>query len=382
MIFLIYLDNASTTMVMPQAAEAAMKCFSENFGNPSSLHHMGFEAEKALERARSTIAETLCCKTEEIIFTHSATFANNLAIIGAAEAYKRHGHGVVLSTIEHSSVLAVGKELSSRGFLVSYARANKDGTVAAENVAALVNNDTILVSVMHINSETGAINNIKAIAGLCRRKNPRVLIHCDCVQSYGKYDLCELRKYVDMISVAGHKINGPKGAAFLYKKSGVRLKPLYFGATQESGLFSGTQNVPAIVGMAKAAQLHHQNLQKNYDKLSELNIYLRRRLKDIEGIVINSSDGCAPYILNISVMGYKSEVLLHFLGQRGIYVSSGSACAKGKPSHVLTAMGLPKENIDSALRISMCAENTKQDIDEFCEALILAISSIRQSQRR
>ncbi len=376
---MIYFDNSATTSVLPEVAELAKKCFLEQFGNPSSLHSMGFEAESILEHSRTAIAETLGCRAENIIFTHNATFANNLAILGTMQP-RRRGN-VVLSSIEHSSILAVGKELTARGVDVSYAKATHSGEIEPEAVASLVNQDTVLVSVMHINSETGAINDIKAISTACRRKNPRVIIHSDCVQSYAKYDLKELVKYVDMLTAAGHKINAPKGAAFLYRKKGIKLKSLYFGSSQENGLFSGTENVPAIYAMAGAATIHYKNLFKNYEKLCALNSYFRERLSEFGGVTINSAADAAPHILNISVLGYRSEILLHFFAQSGIYVSSGSACAKGKPSHVLLAMGLPRQYIDSAIRISMCAENTTDEIDEFCSVLSRAMTAIHRESR-
>ena len=376
----VYFDNSATTAVLPEVAEFAKNIMINEYGNPSSLHHMGFMAEKLLTTSREQIARTLGCRNDEIYFTSCGTESNNLAVLGVAEAYKRRGNRIILSAVEHSSLMAVGKELSSRGFEVIFIKPNESGEITAESVLPFVNNSTILVSVMCINSETGAINDIVRIANRCKMKNPNLIFHSDCVQAYGKYSLAPLLKSVDLISASGHKIHAPKGSAFLYRKKGVRIRPLYFGSMQEGGLHSGTENVPAFAALGMAAEIAYKSLSENQEHLKELYTYFMDRLRCMDGVVLNSPlKNGAFHIINISVIGIRSEIILHYLEQYEIYVSTGSACSKGKKSHVLTAMGLGDARIDSAIRVSFSELNTKDEIDFFFQKLEEAMENITKA---
>ncbi len=376
----VYFDNSATTRVLPEVADFAKDIMLNEYGNPSSLHHKGFMAEKLLTTAREKIAKTLSCRADEIFFSSCGTEANNLAVLGVAEAYKRQGNRVIISAIEHSSVIAVGKELMNRGFEVIFVAPNEQGEITAENVAQYVNPATVLVSVMCINSETGVINDVVKIANKCKIRNPKVLMHSDCVQAYGKYSLAPLLKNIDLITASGHKIYAPKGSAFLYKRKGVRVRPLYFGSMQEGGLHSGTENVPAFAAMGMAAEIIYNNLYENQQKLQELYNYFMDKVKYIDGIYINSPENGAFHIINISIVGIRSEIILHYLEKYDIYISTGSACSKGKKSHVLTAMGLSDRRIDSAIRISFSPYNTTQEIDFFFEKLTEAMQSIKKAK--
>ena len=365
----IYLDNSATTRVCPEAAETMMKMLTEEYGNPSSLHRKGFLAERAVTDARETVAAILGVEPESVVFTSSGSESNSLAVVGAALVARRQGDKVVLSAIEHDSVLACGKHLQAQGFRVAIVPPRPDGTVDPEAVAREVDAGTVLVSVMHVNSETGAVNDLEAIARLAKEQNPRVLVHSDCVQSFGKLSVRPKSWGVDLITASGHKIHGPKGVGILWSARGVRIQPLTFGSAQERGLHPGTENTPGICGLGAAAAAMWRGRKEHTALFQALGARLRENLSTLEGVCINSPLSGAPYIVNLSVPGIRSEVFIHYLEQSGIYVSSGSACAKGAKSHVLTAMGLPASRIDSALRVSFCRFNTLEEVDRFCEAL-------------
>ncbi len=362
-----YLDNSATTVVSPSVAEKAFKVMTEIYGNPSSLHTKGIEAEKELEQARKALAERLGAQHEEIFFTSGGTEANNLAVFGAAEAKKRSGKRIVVSSAEHSSVLEAAKHLEQNGWDVVYITPCADGTISPGDVAEQVDKNTTLVSVMYVNNETGAINPVDEIFELARLKNPGIICHTDAVQAFGKLEIKAKKLGADLISVSGHKVFAPKGVGAIYIKRGVRLVSRQFGGEQEKKVRPGTEPLPLIAAFGEACA--EFDIKENYRLVSELKNYAVQRLSEIDGVLFNSPENALPYVLNITAGRVRSETMLHFLEEREVYVSSGSACAKGKPSHVLSAMGIDKKRADSALRISFSKHNTKEDIDALCEGI-------------
>lgn len=365
-----YLDNSATTAVSPAAAALALRMMTEEFGNPSSLHRRGFLAERALTEARGQVAAVLHCRPDEIIFTSGGTESNNIALLGAAHALRRRGNRIVTTAVEHHSILAIGKALEAEGFEVITVSPDESGHITPEAMAAACNEKTILVSCMMVNSETGALHNIPAITAACRRKNPNIVFHSDCVQAFCRLPIEPAKWGVQLVSVSGHKIHAPKGIGALYVAKGTRLLPAIYGSGQEKGLRPGTENVPGIAAMGLAAQQMNQHQAENLAHFAALRQQMITNLSQSPAICINSPADAAPYIVNCSVQGIRSEVMIHYLEQFGIYVSSGSACAKGERSHVLTAMGLGNDRIDSAVRISMTDTTTPEEIDEFCRRLL------------
>lgn len=365
-----YLDNSATTAVSPAAAALALRMMTEEFGNPSSLHRRGFLAERALTEARGQVAAVLHCRPDEIIFTSGGTESNNIALLGAAHALRRRGNRIVTTAVEHHSILAIGKALEAEGFEVITVSPDESGHITPEAMAAACNEKTILVSCMMVNSETGALHNIPAIAAACRRKNPNIVFHSDCVQAFCRLPIEPAKWGVQLVSVSGHKIHAPKGIGALYVAKGTRLLPAIYGSGQEKGLRPGTENVPGIAAMGLAAQQMNQHQAENLAHFAALRQQMITNLSQSPAICINSPADAAPYIVNCSVQGIRSEVMIHYLEQFGIYVSSGSACAKGERSHVLTAMGLGNDRIDSAVRVSMTDTTTPEEIDEFCRRLL------------
>lgn len=365
----IYLDNSATTRVSPAAARRALEVMTEDYGNPSSLHRRGFLAEQALTGARQQLAEILRVRREEVWFTSGGSEGNNLAVLGGALAARRRGSRVVTTAVEHESVLAPVRHLTETGFEAVLLPPAPQGIVTPEAVEEAVDGNTVLLSVMLVNSETGAVNDILSIAGAARRKNPRVLIHCDCVQGFGKLLVLPALWGVDIVTVSGHKVHAPKGIGAVWVKKGTRLQPLYYGAGQEGGLHPGTENVPGACAFAVAARELWDRREENMARFRELRDCLVKNLEKIPGACINSGADSAPYIVNFSLPGIRSEVMIHYLEDKGISVSSGSACSKGAKSHVLTAMGLPPRRIDSAIRVSFCRDNTTREVAELCRWL-------------
>lgn len=368
-----YLDNAATTSVSPAAAKAAMEMMTKCWGNPSSLHQRGVEAQLCLQRAREDLAGALCCDREEITFTSGATESNNLALFGAARAKRRRGRRIVTTAFEHSSVIGAARQLEKEGFEVIFVAPEPDGTLPPEKIAEQVDENTILASTMFVNNELGTILDIARIGRLCKRKNPEILFHCDAVQAFCKEPFKASRLGVDLLSVSAHKIHGPKGCGALYMKKGVRIQPLVYGGAQERGLRPGTEGLPLIAAFAAAARESAALMAGARERICALGAALRERLTSLPGVVINSPAAASPYILNVSVTGVRSEIMLHALEERGVFVSSGSACAKGEPSHVLSAMGLSRPRADSALRISFTYESAMAEIDALTDALAVLI---------
>ena len=365
----IYLDNSATTRVYKEAADEAYSAMTEFYGNPSSLHNKGIEAERIMEDARKKIAGALGADGGELVFTSGGTEANNLGVIGGALAKKRRGNRVVISAYEHDSVMRAGKYLSENGFDVVWLSPNERGEITPEAVFEAVNEKTVLVSVMLVNNEVGAVNPIAQLSDAAKRKNPDTVFHCDAVQAFCKMPFRADKLGADLVTVTAHKIGGPKGVGALWIKKGARVLPLHFGGEQEKEIRPGTEALPLIAAFGKAAEISKNSLPEFQKKMEELKNLLLDGIKDEPGILLNSKEGALPGIVNISVPGIRSEIMLHFLESRGIYVSSGSACAQGAKSHVLKAMGYPPERIDSALRISFGRENTPKDVEE----LLLAI---------
>lgn len=371
-----YLDNSATTAVTPEVAALAAHIMTEQYGNPSSLHRRGFWAERALTEARGQVAAVLRCRPEEIIFTSGGTESNNLALLGAARAARRRGNRIVTTAVEHHSVLAVCRQLESEGFEVAYVSPDAGGVITPESFAAACDEKTVLASCMMVNSETGALHDIPAITAACRRKNPGILFHADCVQAFGRLEIAPARWGVQLVSVSGHKIHAPKGVGALYVAKGVRLLPPLYGSGQERGLRPGTENLPGICAMGLAAERMNARRVENAAHFTALRQKLITNLSQSPAVCINSPEAAAPYIINLSVEGIRSEIMIHYLEQFEIYVSSGSACAKGERSHVLTAMGLPEDRIDSAIRVSMTDTTAEEEIDEFCRRLLQGAATL------
>ena len=372
---MIYLDNAATTAVCEEAKKAALAGF-EEFGNPSSLHHAGVLAEKIMTDARGVIAKALGVKDKEVFFTSCATESSNTVIFGAAKAYGKRRKKIITTTIEHPSVAEPIKALEEQGFEVVRVSPDENGKIIPEMITSQVDKNTLLVSVMYVNNETGYILPVEKIFKAVKRINPDTVCHCDCVQSFMKLPFKAKDLGADCISISGHKLHAPKGIGALYVKSGVRIIPLLLGGGQESGFRSGTENVALINSLAAAVAKAEPTIMQRYETVSTLKQRLIDKLSGKEGIRINSSDECSPYVISVSVERIKSETMLHFLEQKGIYVSSGSACSKGKKSSVLSELKIPDKYLDSTVRVSLCAENTAEEIDAFVEVLLEGQASL------
>lgn len=365
-----YLDNSATTKPCPEAVAAINKMLTESYGNPSSLHNLGIDAMKEVILARESLAKALSCEKEELFFTSGATEANNLAVFGAAYANKRKGNRIVTTAIEHESVMESVAQLEKEGFEVIRLMPDKYGNISAADLADAINESTILISMMYINNEVGAILPVDKIKKLAERKKAPALIHIDCVQAFGKADVRPKKLGADLVSITAHKIHGPKGCGALYIRKGARILPRIFGGEQEKKIRPGTEASPLIAGFGAAvAAMPDYKIQKKI--IEELNAYARKRLLAIDGIIINSAEEASPYILNIYIPTFmRSQTVLQELSANySVYVSNGSACAKGKKSHVLTAMGLSDEIIDKSIRISFSRNSTKADVDALCAAI-------------
>lgn len=374
---MVYLDNSATTVVCKEAIERMVCVMTEQYGNPSSLHTLGIDAWREVTRARGEVAALMGAKPEQVVFTSGGTEANNLAILGGAEAKARQPHVAVTTTIEHPSVAACFDRLEAQGWTVIRVQPEADGTISPEAIERVCTPDTTLVSVMTVNNETGALMDIPSIVTRVRRIAPRALIHTDAVQAAGKLPIRAGKWGVDLLSVSGHKLHGPKGVGALYIRKGVRILPRVLGGGQEGGLRSGTEPTPAIVGLGAAAAAM-PNLFEQTALYERLKACLLEELGTHPDVQFHLPQDGVPYIVNLSLSGFRSETVLHFLAQRGIFVSSGSACAKGKPSAVLAAMGLSADEIDSSLRISFCRDNTEEDVHALCVALREAAQTLQR----
>jgi cysteine desulfurase len=380
-----YLDNSATTKCSNKAVEKMNKVLLEDFGNPSSMHMKGFEAENYLKNTRSIVAKSLKVNEKEIIFTSGGTETNNLAIIGCATAYKRSGMHVITTPIEHPSVGNAFGLLETLGYDITYLHVDEKGRIDLKELSDEIRPDTILVSIMHVNNEIGTIEPIVEAGNIIKQKNSNTLFHVDAVQSYGKVEIFPKKMNIDLLSVSGHKIHGPKGSGFLYKSEKVKLNPVIFGGGQEWGLRSGTENVPAIAGLGVAVEEIFKNFDKNQQKLYKLREYLITELSKIDGVSLNGplDETGAPHILSMSVEGVRAEVLLHALEERHIYVSAGSACSSNKPavSKTLTAIGLNKNLLDSTIRFSFSIHTTKEELEYAVKELKEIIPKLQKYTR-
>lgn len=364
---MVYLDNSATTKPCDAAVKAAVQMMTENFGNASSLHGAGVQAMKVLMEARRTVADALGCDSAEIYFTSGGTEANNMAVFGAAQAGRHKGKRIVTTAVEHESVLEPCSELEKAGFEVIRILPDRFGRITAGQIAEAIDQNTVLVSVMHVNNESGAVFPVETIRSAIKRAGAPALLHMDCVQSFGKLPVRVKKLDADLVTVTAHKIHGPKGIGALYIKKGVHIPPRTFGGEQENKMRPGTESTPLIAAFAAAVKAlpDHKKVQKQVQALNEA---ARRGMEDL-GMVINSAPEASPYILNAALEGIRSQTLIQFLSSRGVCVSSGSACARGKRSHVLQAMGLADDRIDSSIRISFSRDNTEEDIAALCAAL-------------
>ena len=359
-----YLDNAATTMVRPEAAEAVMRAMTEVYGNPSSSHSAGLDAHELVEASRARIASAIGAEAAEIVFVSGGTEADNWALSAAA---LRRGRHIVSTAAEHEAVLETLKAMSARGWEVTLVEPERDGSIPAQKIIDAVREDTALVSVMSVNNETGCVFPVAEVARLLKEGGSRALLHTDAVQAFLKQPLKVRTLGADLVSISSHKVHGPKGIGALYVKKGVNIKPIIFGGGQERGLRSGTEPVPAIAGFASAVGAAG-SITKHAEAAAELNAYIRERISaSIPDAVFIG--GGAPHILCLSLPGYRAEVVMNYLGSRGVYVSRGSACAKGRRSHVLTAMHLPPEVVDGSIRVSFSEFTTQEEAEYFCACL-------------
>lgn len=366
-----YLDNSATTSVSQKAAEIAVKFMVETFGNPASVHNLGIEAERSMDVARATLAKALGAQKDEITFTSGGTEGNNLAVLGGAMALRRSGNKIITTAVEHPSVLEAVKELENRGFEAVYLPVDKQGVISLTDLEQAVDEKTVLISVMLVNNETGAIQPVSAIREIVKRKNSPALIHTDCVQAFGKLPFTVKDLQVDLLTISGHKIHAPKGVGALYIRKGVRILPQTYGGGQENGLRSGTVATSQIVALATAVD-EMPNVNAAVEQATNLKKMLLQGIEQLEDVQINSPANGSPFITNLSVPGVPSEVMIRALEAEEVYVSGGSACAKGARSHVLTAQGVSPKAIDSALRVSFSHHTTKEEIERFLAAFTTA----------
>lgn len=381
-----YLDNSATTRCSAKAAEMVKKVMREDFGNPSALHTKGVEAEHYVKEARAFFAKNLKVDEKEICFTSGGTESNNLALIGTAMANRRAGNHLITTSVEHASVDNTMKYLEEQGFRVTYLPVDEYGVVSLEALKEALCPETILVSVMYVNNEVGAVQPVDEIARIVKEHNPNTIFHVDAIQAYGKYRIYPKKEGIDLLSVSGHKIHGPKGTGFLYVNSKVKIHSIVFGGGQQKGLRSGTENVPGIAGMAEAAAECYENLEEKIDRLYALKDRFVSQVSALEGTKVNGHTGrdSAPQIVSVSFRDVRSEVLLHALEEKGIYVSAGSACSSNKPSvsRTLKNMEIDKELLGSTLRFSFCFDTTEEEIDYCIKELGELLPVLRRYVRR
>ena len=382
----VYFDNSATTRCYDSVKDIVVKAMTEDFGNPSAMHLKGVEAEKYIKSSAESLARLLKVQEKEILFTSGGTESDNLALIGATLANKRSGNHIITTSVEHPAVSQPALFLQEQGFEVTYLPVDSRGVVKMDALKAVLREDTILVSVMYVNNEVGAVMPVEEIAALVHEKSPKALFHVDAIQAFGKYRIYPKKMGIDLLSVSGHKIHGPKGVGFLYINEKAKIQPQILGGGQQGGMRSGTDNVPGIAGLGAAAVEIYKNLEENVENMYRLKEHIAQGLEKIGDIRINGMDlrEGAPQILSISVMGVRSEVLHHSLEERGIYVSAGSACSshKRKPSATLAAMGMSKDQIESTVRLSFCEENTIEEADYFLQVMGELVPMLRRYSRR
>lgn len=381
-----YFDNSATTVVTESVKDIVVKAMTEDYGNPSSMHMIGVNAEKYVKTAKENIAKILKVDVGEIYFTSGGTEGNNMAIIGSANANKRAGNRVITTKIEHSSVANPMKYLEKQGFDVVYLPVDSNGIVDMEVLKKEMTKDTILVSIMNVNNEVGAIEPVSEIGKYIRSVNPSVVYHVDAIQAFGKMEIRPRKENIDILTVSGHKIHAPKGSGFMYIKKNTKVNPIILGGGQQEGMRSGTENVPGIAGIGQAAKDCYDNLEKNVAHMTELKDCLIDELSKFDGVTINSQKGNvgAPHIVSASFENVRSEVLLHALEDKGIYISAGSACSSNRPavSETLKAMGIDSKLLGSTVRFSFCELNKKEEIDYCIEQLKVMLPVLKKYVRR
>ena len=387
----VYLDNSATTRAFPEVAELMTKIMCEDYGNPSSLHMKGVQAEQYLRYAKETFARLLKVNEKEIFFTSGGTESDNMALIGCARANDRRGNHLITTQVEHPAVLNTMRYLESGGYRVTYLPVNAQGCISLGDLQRAMTSGTILVSVMHTNNEIGTLQPIAEAGALIKRMNPNTLFHVDAVQGFGKAKIFPKKMGIDLLSASGHKIHGPKGVGLLYIGEKVKIQPIIHGGGQQMNLRSGTDNVPGIAGFAKAAELLYEHYEDDVKRLYQCKRYFMEGVRRLEGVKINGllpeapdGAGTAPHIVSVSIRGVRSEVLLHALEEDGIYVSAGSACAarKPQPSVTLKAIGVERELLDSTIRFSFSVYTTMEEIDYTLRAMYDKIPMLRKYTRR
>lgn len=382
----IYLDNSATTRCYQEVCEIMVKTMREDYGNPSSMHMKGVESEKYIKEASSSIAKTLKVNEKEIYFTSGGTESDNWALIGTALANQRKGKHIITTAIEHPAVSAPCEFLEKQGFTVTKLGVDSQGRISLEELGQAITPETILVSVMYVNNEIGTVQPIAEIGNLIKRKNPGTYFHVDAIQAYGKYRIFPKKMKVDMLSVSSHKIHGPKGIGFLYIDEKVKIFPYIYGGGQQKGMRSGTDAVPQVAGLGIAAEKIYGNLEENVNHMRKLRDYFTEELQKIDQVVVHGADGeeCAPHIVSVAFVGVRSEVLLHTLEDREIYVSAGSACSthKRSGSPTLTAIDLPKNQMESTVRFSFCEDTTREELEKTLEVLREVLPMLRRYARK
>ncbi len=383
-----YLDNSATTRCFDEVREYMSEIMDKYYGNPSSMHIIGVEAEKHIRYATDVFSSLLKADPREIVYTSGGTESDNLALIGCARANARAGKHIITTKIEHPAVLETCAYLEKEGYEVTYLDVDESGCVRPDDLRDALRDDTIIVSVMYVNNEIGSLQPIGELGKIIKDRNRNILFHVDAVQGFGKVKINPKKEGIDLLAISGHKIHGPKGVGVLYVNRNVKISPIVFGGGQQKGLRSGTENVPGIAGMAKAADLLYSGFDDKMDRLYDLKDYFTDGLKKLEGITINGLKDdlrdTAPHIVSASVEGVRAEVLLHALEEREIYVSSGSACASNKPaiSATLKAIGVRQELLDSTIRFSMSVETTREELDHTLEVLGELLPKLRRFTRR
>lgn len=381
----VYLDNSATTRVLPEVAELMTKIMTEDYGNPSSMHFKGVQSENYIKHAKEQIAKVLKVNEKEILFTSGGTESDNMALIGCALANKRAGMHLITTKIEHPAILQTMKYLEEQGFEVTYLPVDEYGRVRPEDLRNSMRRDTILVSVMHTNNEIGAVQPIAELGMLIKRMNPRTLFHVDAVQGFGKYRIWPKKMYVDLMSVSGHKIHGPKGVGFLYIGEKVKIHPIIWGGGQQKGMRSGTENVPGVAGIGLATEKMYLHFNEDVERIYQLREAFVEGLSKLDQVKVNGLSGrdTAPHIVSVSIRGVRSEVLLHALEDKGICVSAGSACASNHPqtSETLKAIGVEKELLDATIRFSFSIFTTMEEIEYTLQALYDIVPVLRKYSR-
>lgn len=380
-----YFDNSASTRVLDSVVEIMVKTMTEDYANAAARHRKGMQAENYIKAARAEIAKTLKVTDKEILFTSGGSESNNMALIGTAMANKRAGKHIISTAIEHPSVYNPLEFLEEEGFDITFLPVDKNGHVNLTELEAAICPDTILASVMYVNNEVGAVEPVEEISAIVKKKNPNTLVHVDAIQAYGKYVIRPKKQGIDLLSVSGHKIHGPKGVGFLYIRNGVKIKPLIYGGGQQWNLRAGTENVPGVAGLGVAAREMYTNHNQKVAQVMELKDYMTDRMNEMEGTVVNSKKGMesAPQIISVSFEGIRSEVLLHALEDKNIYVSSGSACSSHHPgvSGTLKGIGISPKLQDSTIRFSLGLFNTKEEIDYCIGVLQELLPVLRRYQR-